>query len=386
MTLAAWLWAGAQAAAPAISPVPPAHAAAPAAPQATPAAPTRTPQAQRVEYEVVYHHLIRNKTDAELKEVVVYLPVPWDDEYQQVSDFRVERDRPVRISNRTDEFGNRIKRVAIANVPPKGEVEVGFSCVVALGPPAKVDLTSTTPTGDLGSIPQDLRDRYTRDHRIFGLETPAIRAAAAELLTKHPEPAARARAVHDFVASTVRYESGGGWDAAPEVLARRTGSCSEFTYLFCALCRATGIPTRFVGASIFPAKSSAPFQDHGHHRWAQAYLLGRGWVDFDPTLDAGKKPKQNFVGTHHGRTLVVTRTGDKSLQLGLSYLGGNTDTDKTSRSMWFTWSQGTREQLAHARAAIEAGDPVKGQALLRALVEKQPGTRAAREAAELLRE
>ncbi len=357
------------------------------------AAPAAEPShVERTTYEVVYHHLLRNKTDSELKDVVVYVPVPQSTPYQQVTDFAVERTAAVHISNRTDEFGNKIKRVAIASIPPKGEVEVGFSCVVSLGPAARVDIKSpTTPTPNapaadpLATIPEDVRRTYTRDHNIFGLATPAIKSAAADLLKAHPDPAQRAKAIHDWVASHVKYASGGGWDPAPEVLARKSGSCSEFTYLFCALCRATGIPTRFVGASIFPAKSSAPFQDHGHHRWAQAFLPGLGWVDFDPTLDAGKPAKQGFVGTHHARTLIVTNSGDKSLQLGLSYLGGNTHTDRTSRSMWFTWSQGTQQKLGEAVAAMESGDPIKGKALLKALVESQPGTRAARVAEQMLK-
>lgn len=349
------------------------------------AVPPATPTDSGTPYEVTYHHVLRNKTDAVLKEVIVYLPIPESNEYQQVTDFRVERDRPVQISNRTDEFGNKIKRVAIADFPAKGEVEVGFSCLVTLRQPAKVEVKTATPASGLDAIPKEIRDRYTRDHNIFGINTPVIKDAATAIQKQFADPVARARAIHDYVASTLKYQGGGGWDSAPQVLARKSGSCSEFTYVFCALCRATGIPTRFVGASIFPAKSTAPFQDHGHHRWAQAYLPGLGWVDFDPTLDAGRPAKQGFVGTHHGRTLIVTRTGDKSLQLGLSYLGGNTDTDKTSRSMWFTWSQGTMEQLAAARALIDGGDPIKGRALLREIVEKQPGTRAAREAAELLK-
>ncbi|MBL9141828.1 MAG: transglutaminase domain-containing protein, partial [Phycisphaerae bacterium] len=232
----------------------------------------------------------------------------------------------------------------------------------------------------------DARALYTRDANIFGLGTPDIARTATDLLKQHPDPAARARAIHDLVASTIRYQGGGGWDPAPQVLSRKSGSCSEFTYLFCALCRATGIPTRFVGASIFPAKSIAPFQDHGHHRWAQAWLPNLGWVDFDPTLDAGKPAKQAFVGTHHGRTLLVTHSGDKSLQLGLSYLGANSHTGETSRSMWFTWSQGTMASLEAARASIAEGDPIKGKSLLRALIATQPGTRAARDAAAMLRE
>jgi len=343
-----------------------------------------TQAAETVEYEVFYHHVLRNKTERELTDVVVYLPVPASDDYQRIEGFRVERDGPVHISNRTDAFGTRIKRVAVASIPPKGEAHVGFSCVVKLGPPVRIDLASRAQ-GTREEIPEEIRELYTRDHPIFGLAAPELRELAVRLLEDHPDPARRASAIHDLVASRLRYAGGGGWDPAPEVLERGSGSCSEFCYLFCALCRATGIPTRFVGASIFPAKSKLPFQDHGNHRWAEAWLPGLGWTPFDPTLDRAKPAKQDFVGTHHGRTLIVTRTGDKSLQLGLSYVGANNRTSEVSRTTWFTWTQGTLARLADAQRLL-AEEATRGAAVaaLEALVADAPGSRAAREAQALL--
>ncbi|MEX2219371.1 MAG: transglutaminase family protein [Phycisphaerales bacterium] len=359
---------------------------------AQPATPRPDAAAAGVEYEVFYHHTLRNRTDRELRDVIVYLPVPQSDACQRVEGFRIERNTPVHISNRTDAFGTKIKRVAVASIPPKGEVEVGFSCTVRLSPPAKVNLepAKAAAADALDTIPRDIRDTYTRDHAVFGLGTAIIKDTGARLLREHPNPVHRARAIHDLIASTFKYRSEDGWDPAPEVFQRREGSCSEFSYVFCALCRATGIPTRFVGASICPREPAAadapeggPFQDKGWHRWAEAYLPGHGWVPFDPTLDRGKPAKQGFVGTHHGRTLILTRTGDKSLQLGLSYIGANSHTGETTRARWFTWSRGTGAELERALRPRGSGKP--DEAALRALVARWPGTRTALEASRVLR-
>lgn len=338
--------------------------------------------AGRSEYEVCFHHTLRNRTDRELQDVRVYLPVPPSDAYQQIADYRIERDVPVHITNRTDGFGNKLKRVAIASIPARGEARVGFSCTVSLAQPRRVSLEGTDP--EYVEPPPEARALYTRDATIFGLATPILAEAAAEFAEQHPDPARRARAIHDFVASTIKYDGGGGWDPAPRVLERRRGSCTEFAYLFSALCRATGIPTRLVGASIFPARSRAPFVDGGHHRWVQAWLPDLGWVDFDPTLDAGRPARQTFVGTHHGRTLVLTYVGDRALQLGLAYVSSNSHTGETSRSQEFVWSQGTMARLAEAQALLEAGDRKAGETILRELAETQRGTRAAGEAERLL--
>lgn len=335
-------------------------------------------------YEVFYHHTLRNKTAAAITDVRVYLAVPESGEYQQVRDLRVETlGRPWQVSNRHDAYGTAIRRVVITRLEPGEEVDVGYSCVVTLTPPVRITL-DPAKGGSLDDVPKDVREKHTVDHRIFGLATPVVKDAAARLLREHPSPVERAKAIHDLVAGTFKYDGSGGWDAAPDVLARKSGSCSEFTYVFCALCRATGIPTRFVGASILPARSKMPFTDHAHHRWAEAYLPGLGWVPFDPTLDRGRPAKQDFVGTHHGRTLIVSRIGSKSQQLGLAYVGSNSHTGETSRKQYFLWTEGTAAKLAAARKLLDEGKAVEGRAALRELIKKFPGSRAAVDAAAIL--
>lgn len=336
-------------------------------------------------YEIAYHHVLRNHTKQPLRDVRVYLTVPPNDDYQAIEGFRVETfGNTVHISNRRDEYGNELKRVAIAEINPGEEVRVGFSCVAILRPPATASLTGQSKK-TYADVDKGLTDRYTRDHGIFGLESPAVKSKAAELLRDYPDPVDRAVAIHHFIANTFKYKSEGGWDAAPVVLERRSGSCSEFTHVFCALCRATGIPTRMVGASIMPAKRKPPYTDRGWHRWPEAYLPDQGWVSFDPTLDRGRK-KPLFVGTHHGRTLILTRKGDRSTQLGLSYLASNSNGRQTHRSRYFVWSQKTRERLEKAKQLLDAGKRKKAIARLKRLVKGYGETRAGIEAAQLLGE
>jgi transglutaminase-like putative cysteine protease len=335
------------------------------------------------EYEVYYHHVIRNKSAESLNDVRVYLPVPQGDAYQQIADFRVECDTPVHISNRTDGYGTKLKRISIAVLEPGQSVDVGFSCVVSIREPNKVSLGQAKGRS-LDEIPEDIRNRYTIDAPIFGLQTQIIQSEAQRLLRAFPDPADRAKAIHDLIAGTFKYKSGDGWDRAPQVLERRSGSCTEFSYVFCALCRATGIPTRLVGGSIFPVKSKMPFVDTGWHRWAEAYLPGIGWASFDATLDRAATPKPDFVGSHHPRVLILSRIGTRSTQLGLSYIGANSHTGQTSRSRQFVWSQGLMRRLHEAEAALQTDQRNQALEAMRALIAKYPGTRAASEAARLL--
>src|SRR5688572_4233570 len=116
----------------------------------------QSPADEAAEYEVFYHHAVRNKTAAALTDVRIYLPVPQSDGHQEVRDFRVETlGNAVRVSNRTDAYGTAIKRIAIARLEPGQEIEVGFSCVVRLSKPAPVRLDRRAPA-DLKDIPQEI--------------------------------------------------------------------------------------------------------------------------------------------------------------------------------------------------------------------------------------
>ncbi len=64
------------------------------------------------------------------------------------------------------------------------------------------------------------------------------------------------------------------------VLENRYGVCDEITNLFIALCRALGIPARFVSGLSYSELYPEKWSPHG---WAEVYFPGHGWVPFDVT-------------------------------------------------------------------------------------------------------
>lgn len=79
-----------------------------------------------------------------------------------------------------------------------------------------------------------------------------------------------------------------GPQAVDEFLFRtRAGFCEHYAASFVFLLRAAGIPARIVagyqGGEINPISGALQVRQYDAHAWAEAWLPGRGWVEFDPT-------------------------------------------------------------------------------------------------------
>lgn len=67
------------------------------------------------------------------------------------------------------------------------------------------------------------------------------------------------------------------------VLENKRGVCDEISSLFVAMCRALGIPARFVSGISYSSSElfTEPWQPHG---WAEVYFPNLGWISFDITF------------------------------------------------------------------------------------------------------
>lgn len=103
----------------------------------------------------------------------------------------------------------------------------------------------------------------------------------------------RVRAISDWVTDNLVYESGStdGSSSATDVLLQRAGVCRDFAHVAITLCRAIGVPARYVsgyGIGVDP-------QDF--HGFFEAYI-GTDWYLFDPT---GMAKSNALVRIGYGR-------------------------------------------------------------------------------------
>ncbi len=130
------------------------------------------------------------------------------------------------------------------------------------------------------------------------------------------------KAIHDSFGYLARDDE--GTQAPIETIESQRGSCRDFALLFIEAARSLGYGARFVSGYLYdPAlDGSASVQGAGAtHAWAEAYLPGAGWIEYDPTngIVAGESLIRIAVTRDAAQAVPVAGTfnGDASDYLGM---------------------------------------------------------------------
>jgi len=173
--------------------------------------------------------------------------------------------------------------------------------------------------GELEDIPDDIREKYTVDGERYRIDTPYIRETVEQIVGDERNPYWIARKIFNHMIGSLKYEMIGGWDVPEVVLKRGTGSCSEYTFAFIALCRAAGLPARYQAGVVVRGDDASV--DEAFHRWAEIYLPNYGWIPVDANKGDAKSAADQCrgFGDLANRFLITTRGGGGSEYLGWSY-------------------------------------------------------------------
>jgi transglutaminase-like putative cysteine protease len=124
---------------------------------------------------------------------------------------------------------------------------------------------------------------------------------AWELFGESPRGAGRVQAVCDWIHENVAY----GVTSVPtttvvEIFERRGGMCRDFAHLGVTLCRALGIPARYVFGYMPDIGIPGPYPPMDFHAWFEVYL-GERWWTYDARFNT---PRIGRVPIGHGRDAV----------------------------------------------------------------------------------
>lgn len=249
---------------------------------------------------------------------------PRDSHDQRVIEANLEiKPAPSSLRYVQDAFGNHVAIAQFAGVA----TELSFESVVSVehlsadtAQPALEDAAATFPIDyaadekpDLAHCihrhpvgPDDVVARWARQF------LPADgQIAALELLTR------LSRGIHDGF--LYRRREAKGIQQPVETLRLGHGSCRDFALLMIDAARSLGLAARFASGYLATMPDVAPTEAHGAtHAWAQVYLPGAGWIDFDPT--SGNVGKASLV------TVAVVRDPDQATPLHGTFVGFRSDT------------------------------------------------------------
>jgi len=110
-----------------------------------------------------------------------------------------------------------------------------------------------------------------------------------------------------------------GTQSPTETLQTKSGACRDFAMVFIEAARYLGFGARFVSGYLYdPALDRADKEGQAAtHAWAEVYLPGAGWIEYDPTdvLIAG----ENLI------RVAVTRDPSQAIPITGSYSGSPAD-------------------------------------------------------------
>jgi len=295
-------------------------------------------------YRVIFHH----NGSAAAPLLTAHIAIPENTQRQKLlSDIRWD---PKPKGFEKDEWGVRFARFEFADVPPGGTVEARMHLDVEMRHLRRA--IHPDRVQGLDAIPKEITDLYLNDSNKYQLKHPFLQKLVHDTLAGETNPWWIARKLAHAVGERTSYEMTGGWEPAPVVLQRGSGSCSEYSFAFLALCRIAGLPARYAGAVVVRGEDGST--DEAFHRWAQVYLPPYGWVDWDVQA-ADAKLGGDFAETlcfRGNHRLVTTYGGGPSNVLIWEYNGqyqirtrgqGTITVEKYGE--WFPYSEGKRVDL-----------------------------------------
>ncbi|HEU5099398.1 MAG TPA: transglutaminase family protein [Roseiflexaceae bacterium] len=214
-------------------------------------------------------------------------------------------------SSAIDVFGNRVLSFYLPEVPGEVSFDVTLKIERAGYPDVLPRLDAAHAARFLPASPLTAADKR-------------IAQAARDLAAEHPAPEALADAIMTWVWQNMRY----GWGAtsvsttASEALALGQGLCQDYAQIMLAICRAAGLPARYVSGHLLgeggshawvevllPADHGSyvavPFDPTNHRRASLSYItiaVGCDYRDVSPTSGS-------FIAPYQGQLTARKRAG-----------------------------------------------------------------------------
>ncbi len=255
-----------------------------------------------------------NYGPGKVKELDFFIAIPENRDNQQIIGQIEFEPKPTEIL--TDQWGQKVARFRYENIGPGQQVHAVMKVKAYM-----YDVNYfiwPDEVGTLKDIPESTKI-FLQDGNKFDYNNPVIQRAVKEAIGEEQNVYWIVRKIFDYIRSQMYYERVGGWNTAPTVLERGNGSCSEYSFVFIAMCRAAGVPARYVGSIVERGEKAS--MDEVYHRWVEVYMPGYGWIPVDPSGGDRDLPadQARYFGHLSNRFLITTQGGGNSKYLEWTY-------------------------------------------------------------------
>ncbi len=177
-----------------------------------------------------------------------------------------------------DESGNQILHFVLEKLPPYANRTISIEADLMMA-------DSPNPTG-----PENLQP-FINPSKFIECDDAKVIELAETLKSTSPEKTTEN--IYHWVSNHITYTGFSGKDrGALYALKNKKGDCTEYTYLYAALCRANAIPVRCVGGYI--CTQNEILSPAGYHNWAEIFDNST-WQPVDPQRQMFRKNASWFV-------------------------------------------------------------------------------------------
>lgn len=242
-----------------------------------------------------FHYAFTVKNLPAGKKVRIWIPAAQSDQFQEVRVVSAKGDLPLRSTHESKYDDDMYVAEATA-----AQSELHFDIEYDVVRHERIGLNHASHVmGAMFVNTSELRRDLEPDALVPTTGLPAD--LAAKITAGKTDPLDKARAIYDYVFTTMKYDkTGTGWGHGDVLYAcdAKKGNCTDFHSLFIAMARSQGIPARFeIGFPLPADKHSGEIA--GYHCWSDFYVKSMGWIPVDIS-EAWKHPEKRdyFFGSH----------------------------------------------------------------------------------------
>ena len=243
--------------------------------------------------------------------VRVWIPAAHSDDFQEVKVISANGDLKLK-KTRESRFGNQMY---YAESSKEKSPDLHFEVIYDVVRHERLTMGVARPRLAEVQLKESDRKQYLQPDKLVPV-TGLPADLALKVTAGDSTPLEKARAIYDYVFTTMRYDkTGTGWGHGDVLYAcdAKKGNCTDFHSLFIAMARSQGIPARFeIGFPLPPDKHSAEIA--GYHCWSDFFEPQHGWVPVDISEAWKHQEKRDyFFGAHDVNRVQFTMGRDLRL-------------------------------------------------------------------------